>query len=293
MDTERSSSEYRELDTWSAAEILAALVDSNRRAAEAVAAAQPALEAAAALLKSCLERGGRLVYVGAGTSGRLALQDAAELPPTFGFSNTLVLLAGGQEAGSTAREGAEDEAETALAEVQAAGIGADDAVIGLAASGNTPYTVAAVTEARRLGAATIGIANNPGAALLEVAEVPVLLATGPEVLAGSTRLAAGTAQKIALNALSTTVLVQLGGAYLNLMVGMQASNSKLRQRAAGIVAAATGLDVAAAADALEAAGGDMRVAIVSVNAGVAAEEARSALEAHGNSVRRALEAVTG
>lgn len=293
MDTERISSEYQDLDAWSAAEILSALVDSNRRAVEAVAAAQPALEAAAMLLRERLERGGRLVYVGAGTSGRLALQDAAELPPTFGFANTVVLLAGGHEAGSTAREGAEDEGEVAVAEIQAASVGADDAVIGLAASGNTPYTVAAISEARRLGAATIGIANNAGTALLAAAEVPVLLATGPEVLAGSTRLAAGTAQKIALNALSTTVLVQLGGAYLNLMVGMQASNSKLRGRAAGIVAAATGLDEAAAARALETAGGDMRVAIVSVKGGVDELVARRELAANGNSVRRALAAVSG
>ena len=288
MNTEAISDEYADLDAWPTGRILEELLRSNARAVKAVQAVLPQLERAAELLRGRLENGGRLIYAGAGTSGRLALQDAAELPPTFGFSDTVVLMAGGSDAGTRALEGAEDDAAAARRAVGEAGVGPNDALIGLAASGNTPYTVAAVSRARELGAATIGVANNPGSRLLAAAEVPLLLDTGPEVLAGSTRLAAGTAQKIVLNALSTTVLVQLGGAWSNLMVGMQTSNEKLRGRATGIVAAATGLDAAAAAAALEASGADMRVAIVSVKAGVSAAEARRALDSAGNSVRRAL-----
>ena len=198
MNTETVSEQYRDLDAWPEGEILAALLEGSRGAVEAVQEALPQLEVAARLLRGRLEQGGRIIYVGAGTSGRLALQDAAELPPTFGFERTVVLLAGGVEAGARAREGAEDDAAAAVREIDEAAVEARDAVIGIAASGNTPYTVAAVERARELGALTIGIANNPGSRLLAAAEVPLLLATGPEVLAGSTRLAAGTAQKIVL-----------------------------------------------------------------------------------------------
>jgi len=288
MSTEQISSDYRDLDSWPTRDIVAALIQSNIRAAEATSVALPALEAAAELLRGRLERGGRLVYVGAGTSGRLALQDAAELPPTFGFSRTLVLMAGGAEAGAAALEGAEDDSEAATEAVREAGIGPQDAVIGIAASGRTPFTVAGIREARSRGAGTVGVANNPGSPLLLAAEVGVLVDTGPEVLAGSTRLAAGTAQKIVLNALSTTVLVQLGGAFGNLMVGMQPSNAKLRERAQVIVAEATGSPAAAVADALSAAEWDIRTAIVMLLAGVDAAQARERLAAAGGVVRGAL-----
>lgn len=288
MSTEQISSDYRDLDSWPTRDIVAALIQSNIRAAEATSVALPALEAAAELLRGRLERGGRLVYVGAGTSGRLALQDAAELPPTFGFSRTLVLMAGGAEAGAAALEGAEDDSGAATEAVREAGIGPQDAVIGIAASGRTPFTVAGIREARSRGAGTVGVANNPDSPLLLAAEVGVLVETGPEVLAGSTRLAAGTAQKIVLNALSTTVLVQLGGAFGNLMVGMQPSNAKLRERAQVIVAEATGSPAAAVADALSAAEWDIRTAIVMLLAGVDAAQARERLAAAGGVVRRAL-----
>lgn len=286
--TEAAAADYSRLDSWPAHDILSAIVDSNRRAIEAVARALPELELAAAGVEERLRRGGRLIYVGAGTSGRLGLQDAAELAPTFGFDAAATLLAGGSSAQSTAREGAEDDAQAAAAEVEALGVGENDAVVGVAASGVTPYTVAGVRRARELGAFTVGIANNPGTQLLTVGEVGVLLQTGPEVLAGSTRLAAGTAQKVALNALSTTVLVRLGGAYDNLMVGMRPVNAKLRVRAVKIVAQGAGVGEEVASDALQAAGGDIRGAIVSAKAGVDAATARAALARSGNDVRRAL-----
>lgn len=289
--TETAAADYSGLDAWSALDILAAITESNRRAVDAVAMALPDLEKAAAGVEERLRSGGRLVYVGAGTSGRLGLQDAAELAPTFGFDQATTLLAGGSSAQSQAQEGAEDDAEAAAREVDALGVSELDAVVGVAASGATPYTIAAVVRARQLGAFTVGIANNPGAPLLTVGHVGVLLNTGPEVLAGSTRLAAGTAQKAALNALSTTVLVRLGGAYENLMVGMRPVNAKLRVRAVKIVAQGAQVSDSVASSALEAAGGNIRSAIVSCKAAVSVERARSELEKHGNNVREALESL--
>lgn len=286
MNTETSRAELRTLDAWPLANILAAIVQSNEAAVRAVAAALPELERAAAGLEGRLAAGGRLVYVGAGTSGRLGLQDAAELPPTFGFDRTLVLLAGGEAASAAAKEGAEDDEDDARARVNEAHIGARDAVVGLAASGRTPFTVAAVRRARERGAFTVGVANNPGAPLLEAAEVGVLLATPPEVVAGSTRLAAGTAQKVALNALSTSVLVRAGGAYGNLMVGMRPVNEKLKKRAVAIVLEATGASEAEAKEAL--AHASIREAIVMLLRGVPLGEARARLARHQNRVRDAL-----
>lgn len=291
LSTERVELAFADLDAWPPARALAEIVEGQRRAIEAVASALPALERAAAGIVDRLARGGRLGYAGAGTSGRLALLDSAELPPTFGFDRTVVLMAGGSGAMSTASEGAEDDAAEAEAGVVAAAIGSDDALIGLAASGRTPYTVAAVRAARAAGAFTIGIANVPGAPLLDAADVGVCLDTGPEVLAGSTRLAAGTAQKAALNALSTVVMVQLGGAYGNLMVGMRSTNEKLRRRAVTMVVAAAGVGEAEAARALAASGYDVRAAIVMTAAGVGADAARQALRVHGQRVRGALAAL--
>jgi len=285
--TERIDPAFDNLDRWTLGERLEALIAGQRRAIEAVARALPALERAATGIAARLAAGGRLVYAGAGTSGRLGYLDAAELPPTFGFARTLVLLAGGSEAMARAREGAEDDAEEAQRQVHEADIGPNDAVIGLAASGRTPFTVAAVTAARARGAFTVAIASVAESPLLAAGEVPVWLDSGPEVLAGSTRLAAGTAQKATLNALSTAVLVELGGAYRNLMVGMQATNEKLRQRAINMVCVASGASATAAAGALAEAG-DIRGAIVMLRAGVGAEIAHAALARAHNRVRAAL-----
>lgn len=289
QSTERPDPNTLDLDAWPLARSLEAIVAGQERATAALRAALPALEEAAEGLASRLAQGGRLAYAGAGTSGRLALQDAAELPPTFGFDRTLVLLAGGAQAGAQAKEGAEDDTEAARDEVDLAGLGRPDVLIGIAASGETPYTLAAVRRARERGAFTVGIANAPGASLLSAADVGVLLDTGPEVLAGSTRLAAGTAQKGALNALSTAVLVRLGGAYRNLMVGMRPVNDKLRRRAAEIVREATGADDAAVASALARCDGRIRDAIVVLRTGVTPEQARAALLRAGERVRDVLE----
>lgn len=286
--TEAVDPSFADLDAWPLARTLAALVDGQRRAIEAVARALPELEAAAAGLEARVRAGGRLVYAGAGTSGRLAVQDAAELPPTFGFDRATVLMAGGAEAGQQAREGAEDDVDDAERRVARAGVGPLDAFVGLAASGRTPFTVAAVRAARRAGAFTVGIANVAGTPLLEAAEVAIWLDSGPEVLAGSTRLAAGTAQKAALNALSTSVLVRAGGAYSNLMVGMRPLNAKLRRRAVTLVAQAAGVSEDAAATALAASDQELRTAIVVARTGVDASRARAALADHGDRVRDAL-----
>lgn len=288
MTTESFDPAYQDLDTWPLDRILEAVIDGGRRSAEAVANAHEALGAAASGIEERLSRGGRLVYVGAGTSGRIAVQDAAELPPTFGFERTLVLMAGGGRAGQRALENAEDDSESAVRDATNGHVSSSDAVIGIAASGRTPYTVAAVRFAREQGAFTVGIANNPGTPLLVAADVGILLDTGPEVVAGSTRLAAGTAQKIALNALSTAVLVRAGGAYRNLMVGMRPINAKLRERAIEVVAEAAGVTADASAAALARADWGIREAIVMLTAGVDLEAARERLTRHGQRVRDAL-----
>ena len=290
LDTERADAAYFGLDSWSPGDIIAAITDTNRRAIEAVAAARPELERAVEGIESKLAAGGRLVYAGAGTSGRLGVMDAAELAPTFGFDDVAMVLAGGGEAQTRAQEGAEDDREDAEAQIDELDISERDAVLGIAASGRTPFTVAAVMHAKKRGAFTVGIANNAGTPLLSVGDVGVLLDSGPEVLAGSTRLAAGTAQKAALNAISTTVLVRLGGAYQNLMVGMRPLNAKLQVRAVKIVAQATGLTMAASEEALEEAGGDIRTAILMSKAGVDFETARTLLDRSGSSVTAAIEA---
>src|SRR5690606_20724427 len=207
------------------------------------------------------------------------------------FDDVAMVLAGGGEAQTKAQEGAEDDLRDAVTQIDELGLGSADALIGVAASGRTPFTVTAVRHARQRGAFTVGIANNPGTPLLEAGDVGVLLDTGPEVLAGSTRLAAGTAQKAALNALSTAVLVRLGGAYDNLMVGMRPLNEKLKKRAVEIVAQASGVDPEQAARFLEEAGSDIRTAIVMAAAGVDAERAQALLARSGNRVRAAVEAV--
>ena len=287
LATETSLETYADLDTWPLERSLTALVENNAEAVQAVQRALPELERAATGIEQALKAGGRLIYLGAGTSGRLALQDAAELPPTFGFERAQTLLAGGESADERAVEGAEDDEDEARERLGRLGLTSNDAVVGIAASGSTPYTVAGTVFARDRGAFTVGIANNAHTPLLKAAEVGVLLVTPPEVLAGSTRLAAGTAQKVALNALSTAVLVRLGGAYGNLMVGMRPQNLKLQGRAARMVVQATGCTPEEAAAALGAAGG-IREAIVMLLTGVSAGEARARLSASGGRVREAL-----
>jgi N-acetylmuramic acid 6-phosphate etherase len=258
----------------------------------AVGAALPAIAAAVDAVAARMARGGRLVYAGAGTAGRLGVLDASECPPTFDTAPGQVvgLVAGGRRALVDAVEGAEDDAAAARRDVDGLAIGADDTVVGVSASGRTPYAIAAVQRARERGAFTIGLACNAGSPLAAAAEHPVEVVVGPELVAGSTRLKAGTAQKLVLNMLSTITMIRLGKTYGNLMVDLRASNAKLRARAQRIVALATGADPVRAADALAACGGRVKDAILVLLAGVEPDAAAPLLAGAGGRLRVALEA---
>ena len=259
LETETALDAYRDLDAWPRADLLSALVAGHAIALAAAKAALPALTAALEATLPRIEGGGRLVCAGAGTSGRLAMLDAAELGPTFGWpkERAFALLAGGEGAIVQAREGAEDEAAEGGAAVARAELGPADVLIAIAASGRTPFTLAAARQAMARGALVVGIANNPDTPLLSACDGPVLLRTGPEVLAGSTRLAAGTAQKIALNTFSTGLMIALGRTAGGRMVAMRATNAKLRERARTMLVELTGCDESAAGAALEACGYDL------------------------------------
>jgi N-acetylmuramic acid 6-phosphate etherase len=241
-------------------------------------------------IAEALGRGGRLLYVGAGTSGRIAALDAAECPPTFGTNPEMVqaVLAGGPKAMADAVEGAEDDAAAGAREIDVRGVSPADVVIGIAASGETPFTIAAVRRARERGAWTAGVACNAGSSLEAACDLAIIPVVGPEVVGGSTRLKAGTAQKLVLNMLSTLVMVRLGKVYGNLMVDLRATNAKLRRRAARIVAAAADAAEDQADAALGRAGGRVPVAIVMLRLGLDARAANDRLDRAGGSLRRAL-----
>lgn len=294
MSTEDVSPRYLDLDRLSAIEQVGLLHESQAEAIDAVQPALPAIAAAVEAAAQRLSRGGRLVYCGAGTSARIGVQDGAELLPTFSWpaDKLAFAIAGGEKALLRAIENAEDSAEDGAGQIAKLGVEPDDVVLGIAASGNTPFTVAAVETARRLGALTIGVANNAGSRLLAEAEHSILVDTGPEAVAGSTRLKAGTAQKIVLNLFSTAVMIQLGRVYAGLMVEMQPTNAKLRQRAEQMVVKLTGCDAAIAAHALARSGGKVKLAVLVV-AGVDVDDAEQLLEQSGGSLRAALAAVHG
>ena len=263
----------------------------------AVAAIGPALDAIAGAVEAALPRlrdGGRLAYAGAGSSGRLGAQDGAELEPTFDWprDRLLLLIAGGVRALTQAVENAEDDAGDARTQVAAAGIGPRDVVIGVAASGATPFTLGAVRAAREGGALTIGLANSAGSPLLAAAEHAVLVATGAEPIAGSTRMKAGTAQKVVLNLLSTAMMTGLGRVHAGRMVDMQARNAKLRRRAVAMVMELAGCGPIAAADALAATGGRVKPAVL-VALGLSATDAATALADNAGHLRPALAAASG
>lgn len=287
--TERSSPRHAALDSWSARDQVDGLWEAQLAA---VAAIGPALGAIATAVEAALprlRRGGRLAYAGAGSSGRIGAQDGAELEPTFNWprDRLLLLVAGGTRALTEAVENAEDDADDGRAQVEAAVLGADDVLIGVAASGGTPFTVAAVRAARARGALTIGLANSVGAALLDAAEHGLLVATGAEPIAGSTRLKAGTAQKVVLNLLSTAMMTGLGHVHEGRMVDMRARNHKLRRRAVVMVGELAGCDAVTAADALEQTGGRVKPAIL-VALGMTAAEAAGLLDRAEGSLRVAL-----
>jgi N-acetylmuramic acid 6-phosphate etherase len=289
MRTEQLSPRYLDLDAWPTSEVVAAMYEGQLAAAAAVREALDAIAAAVDDAVPPLRRGGRIVYVGAGTSGRIGVQDGTELPPTYGWPSDRVIfsMAGGLGALVQSVEGAEDNEAAGAQAMTDAGIGPDDVVIGLAASGTTPYTIGALKAAGQLGALTIGVANNPGTPLLEVARHPILVETGPEVIAGSTRMKAGTAQKIVLNLFSTAVMVRLGRVYHGLMVHMRASNIKLRRRAERIVREIVNCSAEDAARFVEQADGDVKTAIL-LGLGLNATEAAQVLARHDGNLRAAI-----
>jgi len=286
--TERRHPHSHELDLLPTADLLKLINDQDALVAPAVAAALPALEAAVDLATGALRAGGSVHYFGAGTSGRIAAMDAAELPPTFGVARDQVVAhhAGGTAALDTALEGVEDDQASGAGDAE--GVTAGDIAIGLTASGRTPYVVGALGHARQVGAHTVLVSSNPAAEAAAVADVHVCVETGPEVLSGSTRMKAGTAQKLVLNAFSTAVMVRLGHTYSNLMTGVVAKNAKLHGRMIGILAQASGRDLKACAEVLAECGGDLRLAMVRLLGDVDADRARAALDATGGVVRAAL-----
>lgn len=292
MFTERISPRYRELDGWSTAEVLAAMHEGQLAAASAVGAALESIAAAVEDAVPALRQGGRIVYVGAGSSARIAVQDGAELVPTYDWpSERLVFaIAGGLETLARSAEDAEDSAEAGARAMREAQIGRHDVVIGVAASGTTPYTIAALRAAGDAGAVTIAVANNPGAPLLAAARHAILVNTGSEVIAGSTRMKAGTAQKIVLNLFSTAVMVRLGRVYRGLMVHVRARNAKLRRRAEAIVGRIVGCPPAEAERLVRLADGDVKVAVL-IGLGLAPREAEGVLARHGGDLRAAISQV--
>jgi N-acetylmuramic acid 6-phosphate etherase len=287
--TEGVRKELADLDLRPTEDIVRLMAAEEHTVAEVVGAAAPAIAAAVDAIAARMRDGGRIIYAGAGTPGRLGVLDAAECGPTFGAGGLVrAVIAGGEPALVRPQEGAEDNAAAAARDLAEAGLGPDDAVVAISASGRTPYAIGALHAARAAGALTVGIACHPGSELAAAADYPIEIVVGPEVISGSTRLKSGSAQKLVLNTISTAVMVRLGRTYGNLMVGVSAGSEKLVDRSRRIVAEATGLDPDAAEAALAAAGGEVRTAIVATLAGVEADEARRRLAATGGAVRPAL-----
>jgi N-acetylmuramic acid 6-phosphate etherase len=278
-----------DIDQRPTLDIVRIIQEQDARVPGAVAAEAERIVHAIDQIADRLSHGGHLFYVGAGTSARIAMLDAAELPPTFGVDRQVVrvVMAGGERAYFAAAEGAEDDEEAAIAAVNAE-VQADDAVIGLAASGTTPYTVAAVRRANMIGALTVGITSVPGSPLTQEVDIAIVPQTGPEVIMGSTRLKSGTAQKLVLNAISTGVMIRLGRVYSNLMIDMPATNEKLRSRAVRMVELAAGVTRPIAVQAIRDAAGNTRVATVMARRKISADEARKLLDAHRGNLREVL-----
>ena len=289
LATEGRLPESIHIDRCSTAEMLQIINAQDRLVAAAVDREIPRIARAVDLIADRLRCDGRLVYVGAGTSGRLAVLDASEMPPTYGVPPEMVqaVIAGGLEAVFSTREGAEDDPEAARTDI-AALVRPGDAVVGIAASGRTPYTVAALEAARALGCATVAVTNNARTPLGKAADVAIAPVVGPEVIMGSTRMKAGTAQKLVLNMLSTGVMIKLGKVYTNLMVDMQCSNEKLYHRAVRMIMLATGAGEAEASVALDRSGRHAKTALVGLLAGLEPEEARRVLVETGGFVRQAV-----
>lgn len=279
------------LDQLTTLEVLRVMNDEDHRVPDAVARQLPAIAAIVEAAVAGLSAGGRLIYAGAGTSGRLGVLDAAECPPTFSTHPTMVvgLIAGGQQAMFQAVEGAEDDQERGAEEINALHPGLHDVVVGLAASGRTPWVIGAVRAAKQAGAHTASVCCNHDALISDEVDLPVEIDAGPEVLTGSTRLKAGTAQKLVLSMISTATMVGLGKTYGNLMVDVSPSNEKLRQRAVSIVVSATGCTRDQAVIALHEADGHAKTAIVMILLDMTAAQARERLTTSGGAVRAAVD----
>jgi len=289
--TEATSPRFSTMDAWPSHDILDVLLEGQMAA---VAAVRPALAALAAAADAAAERfreGGRLAYAGAGTSGRIGVQDGAELAPTFDWprDRLVFLMAGGDAALTQAVENAEDRDDLARRDVATAGLGAPDVIVGVAASGTTPYTLACLQAAGSAGALTIAIANSPGAPLLAAADHAILIETGAEPIAGSTRMKAGTSQKVALNLFSTLLMTRLGRVYQGQMVDMVARNDKLRARAIRMLQGLTGCTPEAAVSALSQAGGTVKIAVLILR-GLSRQDADELLARHQGQLRKALSA---
>ena len=290
LQTEARNPNTHNLDTLDPESLARALHRENHTVAEAIDPLMPLIARALSEIHARFQRGGRMFYFGAGTSGRLGVLDASECPPTFGVSPDLIqgIIAGGDHALRNSIEGAEDDPEAGAQEVRSRGIGGADVVVGIAASGRTPWVIGALNEARSLGAYAVGVTNVKPAALEAAADITIAAVTGPEPVTGSTRMKAGTAQKMILNLLSTGAMIMQGKTYGNLMVDVKATNVKLRDRAQRIVMEAAGVDPQKAVELLEESDWNAKTAIVSALAGIGPGEARNRLEAAGGFVAKAL-----
>jgi N-acetylmuramic acid 6-phosphate etherase len=291
QSTEALNPASTDLDRLSPREFVELVNREDATVARAVGREAAQIAQAIERITASLAVGGRLIYVGAGTSGRLGVLDAAECPPTFGTdpAQVVALIAGGSGALTRAVEGAEDSAEQGAADLQALAVGSSDTVVGITASGTAPYVIGALAAAAAAGAGTVGIACNRSSPVTDMADVGISVVTGPEVLAGSTRLKAGTATKMVLNMLSTGAMVALGKTYGNLMVDLQATNRKLLARSQRIVATAAAVPLETAAALLEAAGGDVKLAIVCAHLDTDIDDARRRLRDAGGRVREVLD----
>ncbi|WP_314283490.1 N-acetylmuramic acid 6-phosphate etherase [Haemophilus sputorum] len=288
--TEQRNPNSMQLDSLSAQELVALINREDQQVALAVEKCLPQIASAVEKIVAAFERGGRLVYVGAGTSGRLGVLDASECPPTYGVKPEMVvgLIAGGDHALRHPIEGAEDNVQQGQADLEEIDFSARDVLVGIAASGRTPYVLGALNYAKQLGATTVSIASNPNSKMAEVADIAIETVVGPEVLTGSSRMKSGTAQKLVLNMLTTASMVLIGKCYQNLMVDVQASNEKLKARALKIVMEATECDNEAAANVLAKANGQVKLAILMQLSGLDALEAQSLLDKSNGKLRQAL-----
>ena len=290
LRTEQIDSKFQMLDVMSVSELLQAMNESDAEVPKAINLALPKIEKAIDAVVERMLQGGRLIYIGAGTSGRLGVLDAAECGPTFSVSTDQVLafIAGGDAAIKNSVEGAEDKPELGVADLKSAKVGRLDCVVGIAASGRTPYVIGAMEYAKSVGALTVGLTCNPDSEIGKLCDFALDIDSGPELLAGSTRLKSGTAQKLVLNMISTISMVRLGKTFGNLMVDLQISNEKLADRAVRIIEKATGSTKIEASQALKASGHEVKVAILMLLLNIDPTTARERLLASSNRIREAL-----